>query len=324
MIVPVAVLILIISSIYKRLTRKPKTIKGKHVVITGGSSGIGKAVAEIAVKQGAHVTMVARNIIKMKRVENYLKEIALSRSQKINSICLDVRDYTSVEKFILQIDNDLPIDMLVNCAGMSICGKIEDMPIVDTKQMIDVNFYGTYNPIKAILPRMKQRKEGYILITASQASFLGIFGFASYSASKYALRGLAEALDMEVRVHNINVTIAFPPDTDTPGYANENLTKLEETKLICESAGLFKAEDVAKKMLDDALAEKFMSSIGFESYLLTTLCSGMTRFSSICDLLFQSCLLGLFKIICALYLASFNRIIKKVAKKNKTENRKNN
>lgn len=254
MIVPIAAaLIFIIYSLYKKLTRKEKTVEGKHVFITGGSSGIGKAIAEIAVKQGAHVTIAARDVTKLEATQADLRKIAISHTQEILATSVDVTNYNNVEKIMLEIDNKLPIDMLVNCAGLSICGKIEDMPINDTKRILDVNFYGTYFPIKAIIGKMKARKNGYIIITGSQASLLGIFGFTSYSASKYALRGLAEALDMESRVHNINITLALPPDTDTPGFENENLTKLEETKLICESAGLFKPEAVAKAILKDSL-----------------------------------------------------------------------
>lgn len=254
MIIPIAgILILIITSIYKKLTQKRKTLKGKHVFITGGSSGIGRAVAELVVVEGGHVTIVARDQAKLTRTVNFLKQLAPSAEQQITATSLDVTNYDDTQKIILESDDKLPIYMLVNCAGMSICGKIEDMSLEDTKQILDINFYGTYYPIKAIVKRMKSRREGSIIITGSQASLLGIFGFTSYSASKYALRGLAEALDMEVKVHNINVTLALPPDTDTPGFEQENLTKLEETQLICESGGLFKAQDVARKMLDDAM-----------------------------------------------------------------------
>ncbi|KAL1139342.1 hypothetical protein AAG570_006327 [Ranatra chinensis] len=100
---------------------------------------------------------------------------------------------------------------------------------------------------------MKARGYGHITFVSSQAAFLGIYGFAPYSASKYALRGLAEGLQMEVAIHGVKVTIAYPPDTDTPGFAEEEKTKPKETKLICKTSGLFSPHKVAKKILDDTM-----------------------------------------------------------------------
>lgn len=254
MIIPIACLLAyVIFNIYKKLSKKPETLEGKHVFVTGGSSGIGKAIAILAAKQGAHVTIVARDNTKLNSAANEIRNMTISDSQNVTSISLDVTNYEDVEACMRKVDDERPIYMLINCAGMSICGKTEDTPIEDTRTMININFYGTYFPIKAIISKMKERKSGAIVITGSQASLLGIFGFTSYSASKYAIRGLAEALDMEVRAYNVNVTVALPPDTDTPGFEKENQTKLEETKLICESAGLFRPEDVARKILKDAL-----------------------------------------------------------------------
>lgn len=103
--------------------------------------------------------------------------------------------------------------MLVNCAGMAICGTIEDTKPEDAKFLIDLNYLGTFYPIQYVLPKMKANKDGIIVLTASQAGLLGIYGLGAYSASKFALRGLAEALSMETKHLGINVTLALPADT---------------------------------------------------------------------------------------------------------------
>lgn len=82
---------------------------------------------------------------------------------------------------------------------------------------------------------------------------LGIFGYSAYGATKFAIRGLAEALAMELTPHNVCVTLALPPDTDTPGFKEEEKTKPLETKLISDAGGLVQPEDVAKNLLYDSL-----------------------------------------------------------------------
>lgn len=93
------------------------------------------------------------------------------------------------------------------------------------------------------------------------AIFLGIYGYSAYGAAKWAVRGLAESVFMELTGTNVRLTLAFPPDTDTPGFEKEELTKPKETKLISGSGGLHTAEDVGKKMIQDAL-------VRFNSFVL--------------------------------------------------------
>lgn len=93
---------------------------------------------------------------------------------------------------------------------------------------------------------MKSSDSGIIVFVSSQAGLIGLYGYTAYTASKYAVRGFAEALQMEVKPFGISVTVNYPPDTDTPGFAEEEKGKPEETSLISETAGLFKPEKVAK------------------------------------------------------------------------------
>lgn len=233
---------------------KKLSVKGKHVVVTGGSSGIGKSVAILAAQRGAHVTILARNIDKLTAAQQEIKKHCVSEEQIISKVSVDVANYEDVENNLCELEEIVgPIYMLVNCAGFAICGQVEDFNEHDIKTLIKVNFLGTLYPVKAIVPKFKQRREGIIVLTGSQVSLMGMYGYSVYSSSKFALRGLAESLIMEVKPFNISVTLALPPDTDTPGFENENATKPEETQILSKTGGLHNPEDVARKLLDDAL-----------------------------------------------------------------------
>jgi len=199
--------------------------------------------------------------------------------------------------------------MLVNCAGLAIASKIEDTTIEDLDTMIRTNFLGTYYCIKAVTPRMKASKEGVIVLVSSQAGLLGIFGYTAYSSTKFALRGLAESLAMEMQPYGISVTLSLPPDTDTPGYAVEELSKPTETKAISQLANLVQPEIVAEKTFEDALARNFFSTIGLDGFIVKTLCAGMSPVDSFHQLFVQVLLMGPLRLIGAGYLFVFQRII---------------
>ncbi|CAD6227364.1 GSCOCG00006133001-RA-CDS [Cotesia congregata] len=314
-IIGVLIVIAIIVWLVKELVfpSQRKNIEGKHVVITGGSSGIGKAVAMLAAKMGAHVTIIARDVQKLEASRNDIMSACKNRdSQRIEYLSLDIsKDYETIEKSFLDIEKTMgPIYMLVNCAGMAICGKIEDTTIETLNWIINLNFMGTYYCTKAVIPRMKSAKDGIIVITSSQAALIGIFGYSAYCSSKFALRGLSESLAMEVNPHNVSVTLCLPPDTDTPGFAVEEQSKPLETKLISESAGLVKADVVAKQLIADACAGRFFSTVGFEGFMLTTLSAGMSPVSSLAELFLQFLTMGLMRVVGACYLFSFQKIIK--------------
>lgn len=253
-------LVIIISTliaIKHLLKKRSKSVKQKHVVITGGSSGIGKSLAILFAKKGAHVTILARNKEKLQNALNEIKKAAIDIQQKITSISVDVSDYGALKKEFEVIENSVgPIFGLINCAGIAICGKVEEFTLEEIRTMIDVNYLGTLYPIQLVVPKMKQQQEGFVVITASQVALMGMFGYSVYSSCKFALRGLAESLEMELRPYGVSVTLALPPDTDTPGFEIENQRKPEETKLLSESGGLFQPEQVANKILSDALVRQ--------------------------------------------------------------------
>ena len=107
---------------------------------------------------------------------------------------------------------------------------------------MNINYIGTVNVTRVCLPYLR-KEGGAIAFTSSAAGQVGVFGYTAYSPSKFALTGFVEALAMEVMPDNVSVTIAFPPDTDTPGYKEEQKCKPKETDLISDAAGLFKPDE---------------------------------------------------------------------------------
>ncbi|XP_014209070.1 3-ketodihydrosphingosine reductase [Copidosoma floridanum] len=304
-------------------SRQKGLLYKKNVIVTGGSSGIGKCVAILAAQEGANVIIIARNLEKLTMAQSEILEACRDKkTQQIEGISMDISlDYGRVLTAIDELENRLgPIYMLVNCAGTAVCGKIEDTTSDMFNLLLQLNLAGSYYCTKAVVPKMKQAREGRIVLVGSQASLLGVFGYTAYSATKFAIRGLAEALAMELTPHNVFVTLSLPPDTDTPGFEVEEETKPMETKLISNACGLMQPEDVAKKLFYDALDGKFFSTIGMESYLVTTVCAGMSPYSSLSELALQVLLMGPFRIVSAFLLYSFRNIVTKCM--NDRENQK--
>ncbi|XP_057370953.1 3-ketodihydrosphingosine reductase-like [Daphnia carinata] len=292
---------------------KPRSLKGKHVMVTGGSSGIGKYLAIECVKNGAHVSLVARNPALLEEARAEILKFASAAEQKVSCFSTDVSgSYEQVERTVLQAEEELgPLFLLANCAGYAKAARFEDTSVDEMKRLMAVNYLGAAQFSHAVISGMKGRREGGIVFVSSQGGLCGIYGFAAYAASKFALRGLAEALAMELKPYNLTITVSFPPDTDTPGFAEENKDKPEETRLISESAGLFSPETVAKALLDHTLKGKFVSTVGLEGFLQSTVCAGMSPVTSFVDLLIQVFSMGLVRLVSVFYLFKFDRIVVK-------------
>lgn len=306
-------LTLVIDLLFKKKT----SITARHVLITGGSSGIGKALAIECFSQGANVTILARNKEQLEGAKAEIEKHAVNKEQKVTIVSVDVsREYESVEAVVLKAEDGLgPIDLLINCAGTAIAGRFEDMLMSEFKRMMDINYFGSVFVTRAVLPKMKERRNGTIVFVSSIAGLFGLYGYSAYSASKCALKGLAECLQMEVKPFNIRVTIAYPPDTNTPGFAIEERTKPIETKQISQSGGLLPPETVAKQILNDALNGCFSSTVGLEGWMLGNLCCGMSPVSSYYEAAIQILFMGPFRLIGIFCLRNFDRIIEKCAKK---------
>ncbi|TYH72409.1 hypothetical protein ES332_D05G253500v1 [Gossypium tomentosum] len=190
-------------------------IKNRHVFITGGSMGIGLAIAKQAASEGARISLLARSVDQLQKAK---ESICQAYEVEVSIFSADVRDYDAVERAINEAGS---INVLVVNHGVYYLEEFETQGLDVMKTMIDVNLMGSFNVIKAALPLMKDRKDkgpASIALMSSMAGQVGTYGFAAYSATKFGLRGLAEALQQEVLENNIHLSLIFPPVTETPGF----------------------------------------------------------------------------------------------------------
>ncbi|KAK9922185.1 hypothetical protein M0R45_030664 [Rubus argutus] len=271
LLLPLALLFLLYLIVRPRPTKIP--IKNRHVFITGGSSGIGLALAHQAALEGARVSILARSIDKLEKAKNCIQ---LSTGIDVAVFAADVRDYDAVSKAVEEAG---PIDVLVVNQGVFVPEELEKQGLDEVRFMVDVNLIGSFNMIKAALPGMKDRKgrgPGSIALMSSQAGQVGIYGYTAYSASKFGLRGLAEALQQEVIAHDLHVSLIFPPDTDTPGLVEETKKRPPLTSIIAESSGAMKADEVAKKAFNGIKSASFIVPCNFEGLLLSIATAGLS------------------------------------------------
>ncbi len=243
--------------------------KGKSVLITGGSSGIGFALAKLLVLSEANITILARKEGNLTKAKSMLEFHAQSPNQKILALKADVIDRLSLTELLNNWvhKNGLP-DVVINSAGVAHPGTFTSLRPEIFDWMMDVNYFGTVNVLKTLVPLMKKRRSGNIINISSVAGFIGVYGYTAYGASKFAISGLSDALRSELKPFGINVSIAFPPDTDTPQLDYEKEFKPFITKKIAGSAKLMSAEDVAYEILKKAAKKKYLILPGLESKFL--------------------------------------------------------
>ena len=175
----------------------------KVVLITGGSSGIGKSIGDFLISKQYTVYGTSRN------PEKY-------HNSKMKLIALDVANTNSIKSAVANVmANEGKIDVLINNAGAGITGPIEEIPEAEIKRNFETNFFGPINVIKAVLPAMRSQKSGMIINITSIAGYMGLPYRGVYSASKGALEILTEAFRMETKSFGIEMTNVAPGDFAT-------------------------------------------------------------------------------------------------------------
>ena len=288
-----------------------------HVIVVGGSSGIGLSIAKECAAQGvAKISILARNQQRLDEAKAAIEGINESTTTTVQALSVSVSDYTAVEKAAQQILGHSKKQqhervVLFNCAGISYTAEFENIPVDVYRKLIDTNQLGAMYVARAFLPHMHH---GCIVFCSSAAGQVGVYGYTVYGATKCALRGFAQTLHIELirSKPGVSVQIAFPIDTDTPGYEAEREMMPEITKLLNENGGLEKPEDTARIMVKSAFAKHptFLVYFTFEGWMLSNLTAGMAPVSGIGDAISQVALSGLFRFISLFYLNDFWRIIR--------------
>ncbi len=240
--------------------------KDKHIIITGGSSGIGFELAKQIAQQGGNVAILARRKDALQHADESIREIS---SASCLAIPTDVRHLEQVHQAVEQIRQTWgSLDILINAAGVAHPGYVQDLDVEIFRWMMEVNYFGTVHMTKAVLPEMIARRQGIIVNIASLAAVIGLFGYTAYGASKFAVRGFSDALRAELKPLGIKVALVLPPDTDTPQLAYENQYKPPELKLLFPELGVVSPQVVAQAILRGIQKGRYVIIPDFGSLLI--------------------------------------------------------
>ncbi|CAI5496183.1 unnamed protein product, partial [Closterium sp. Naga37s-1] len=247
---------------------------GKAVLIVGGSSGIGLCMGELAVRQGARVAIVARNKERLASAHKQLEALLppdTPSSDFLLSVAADAANPDDAKRAVDQVVAAFGrLDVVICCQGQSTPHQFEFDTVENQQQLMNVNYWASVYVIRAALPAVKRAgKEGRIMLVSSQAGQVGIYSYTAYSAAKFALRGLAEALQMELEHVGTRVVMLFPPDTDTPQLQQENETKPAVTKAITAGNKPFPPMAVARAAISAVERGDFLAPVGFDGWMLS-------------------------------------------------------
>src|ERR1051325_8124160 len=183
-------------------------LRGKTVVITGASSGIGRAAAIEMARRGANVVIGAR------RMEPLEATAAACRAHGVTALAI-ATDVTKPEECRRLIEAAGRVDVLVNNAGFAVFDAIADAKLHELRELMDTNYFGAVHCTQAVLPQMLERGEGTIVNVASITGIMGFARMGGYCATKFALIGFTEALRDEVLARGVRVALVCPGTTET-------------------------------------------------------------------------------------------------------------
>lgn len=213
-------------------------LENKIAVVTGGTKGIGRAIAESLLKNGANVFICARDKRELKRALEQLSVVG-----KVDGEVCDVRSEAQVEMMLKECERVFGgVDVLINNAGVGIIGKtVEEMSADEFEQTLETNLFGVFYCCHHAIPMLKKRGGGYIINVSSLAGQNAHPKMAAYNASKFGLNGFTEALMQEVRADRIKVTAICP------GSVNTSFGGDEPSR---DKAWQIQPEDIAQVVVD--------------------------------------------------------------------------
>lgn len=243
--------------------------QNKLALITGGSSGIGLALAKGIAAQSGDVAILARHQDLLEAAKKEIETVKKDQMQKVYLINADITQVDPLTTALTKFKSEVGLpDIVINSAGVAHPGKFTSLKPEIFHWMMDVNYFGTVNVLKILVPEMQQRHSGTIVNISSMAGIIGVYGYSAYGASKFAVSGFTDVLRSELKPYGLQVAIVFPPDTDTPQLKYESQFKPFITKEVAGSAKLMPADAVAKETLTAIARGKYIIIPGSEGKLL--------------------------------------------------------
>jgi len=243
-----------------------QNLDGKTAVLTGAASGIGRALAERLAGRGCHLALVD---VAKERLEE--TAAALRRQDRRLSLHdADVRDAARVEALAAEIvEQHGGMQILVNNAGVTAWGKVEEQELDDIRWVIDVNLWGVIHGCKLFLPHLRRQDEAHIVNVSSLFGILAASGQAAYCASKYAVRGFSEALAAELEGTGISVTSVHPGGVSTRFVTDSRAVDGERRAAFEElvKQGAIGPEKVAKAIVKGIERRKLRVRVGPDAFV---------------------------------------------------------
>ena len=231
----------------------------KIVIITGGSSGLGRALANRIVPAGAHVALVARDKKKLETVKEELILLRKEPDQIIDIFSCDVSDETATRKTFQEIAQSLgDPDILINSAGILREGYFEKIPSETFREVMEINFFGIIHAIQAVLPYFKKKRGGRIVNIASLGGKMGSFGYTAYCSAKFALVGLTETLRAELKPEKIILHLVCPGEFDSPMVDDLNTYRTHENKAVTQTVPVLSLDQVADEVMAGILKNRYL------------------------------------------------------------------
>ncbi|KAG2868585.1 hypothetical protein PC113_g1009 [Phytophthora cactorum] len=231
----------LLSFVAKKVRAPGFHVDGKHVFITGGSSGIGLATAKKYAQAGAKVSIIARDAKKLEGAKQEIEAVRKHADAAVFTQSCDVVDFEAVKKAVEAANafHKRATDHVVCSAGIVEPGYFMEQDVAGFRHSMDINYFGCLHVVHAALPAMIRQHEaeggsdgGQITLVGSAFSLMACIGSAQYSSSKYAVRGLAESLRNELKLYDIRVSAFYPGNVDTPMLEHELALTPPETKTI--------------------------------------------------------------------------------------------
>ncbi|KAF7304349.1 Protein kinase domain-containing protein [Mycena chlorophos] len=234
---------------------------GLHCYVTGGSSGMGLALAVLLTRRGAHVSIVARD---QKKLDDALADLEKARQnpdQKLLAYSFSLFDCAASEAALdaasAAHDGRCP-DVIFMCAGGSAPAFWVEQDEASLRKLMDMSYWvQAWTALAASKRMVRENIPGKLVFTSSILAYFSFIGYSNYSPGKHALRGLAETLRSEMQLYNISVHLCTPPTIYSPGYIEENKTKPKITLKIEETDTGLQPEQVASALLRGIEKDEF-------------------------------------------------------------------
>lgn len=189
----------VIAPVAGATKRLMKSFAGKNVLITGGSSGIGLALAVKLANCGANLFLLGRDNQKLSIADREVRNSRRDTSQQVNLIQADVSDKAGLDQALNELINKVEvIDVLINSAGITQPGLFDQTDLKYHRDNMEINYFGTLYTTMAVVPGMIRQKSGHIVNISSLVGIHGLYGYSAYAPSKFAVRGLSDVLRYEL------------------------------------------------------------------------------------------------------------------------------